>query len=111
MLQINYDRRGSGSIPLTPRFVSLIFFVLSLFPYSGVGQIHQYHDLRYAEGDSVYHLLDLEVPESSDPLPLVVFVHGGGWQAGNKSNFRSRMLLDYGYAAASINYRLSQIAT
>ncbi len=74
------------------------------------GQIHQYHDLRYAEGFDVDHLLDLEVPESPTPLPLVVFIHGGGWRNGDKSNFRSRVLLNYGFAAASINYRLSGTA-
>lgn len=87
-----------------------IVFLLSFLIISSAslwGQANQYLNLRYADGYGVDHLLDLEVPESSEPLPLVVFIHGGGWSGGDKSNFRSRMLVDYGYAAASLNYRLT----
>jgi len=53
--------------------------------------------------------LDLYVPKSDKPLPLVVWVHGGGWERGSKNNTGPSMdLLKEGYAVASINYRLSQ---
>lgn len=45
--------------------------------------------------------------------PLVVWVHGGAWRRGNKSDFPTRnmnlakTLLNQGYAIASIEYRLS----
>ena len=29
-------------------------------------------------------MLDLYVPKSDAPLPLIVWVHGGAWQAGSK---------------------------
>jgi arylformamidase len=44
------------------------------------------------------------------PRPLVMFVHGGGWQRGSKDNASSRWLpahlTQQGYAYASIDYRL-----
>jgi len=47
--------------------------------------------------------------------PLVVFVHGGGWKRGDKSNATGKdkpgHYLEQGYAFASINYRLVPAAT
>ncbi|MCA8954013.1 MAG: alpha/beta hydrolase, partial [Planctomycetes bacterium] len=58
-------------------------------------------------------LLDLLVPVGSGPWPLLVWVHGGGWQGGNRLPIpasASRQLAR-GYAVASIDYRLSGTAT
>lgn len=67
-------------------------------------------DLEYGpHGES--NKLDLYLPEKADkPLPLIIWIHGGGWEAGNKDNPRGLDLLKRGYAVASINYRLSQEA-
>lgn len=55
--------------------------------------------------------LDLIVPKSDKPLPLIVWVHGGGWEAGSKNGGNPAIpFLSKGYAVASINYRLSQHA-
>lgn len=44
------------------------------------------------------------------PVPLVVFVHGGGWQRGSKDNasgaWKAPHYTGLGYAYAAINYRL-----
>ncbi|MGK2954177.1 MAG: carboxylesterase family protein [Solirubrobacterales bacterium] len=65
--------------------------------------------------------LDLYLPQS-EPVgpgetdrrrPVVVWVHGGGWAIGDKSNRmpdKARLLTDAGYILASINYRLSPSA-
>ena len=49
------------------------------------------------------------------PAPLVLFVHGGGWQRGDKNNATGRWKVAHyreaGYAFASINYRLVPAAT
>jgi acetyl esterase/lipase len=70
-------------------------------------------DTLYVEGGHERNRLDLYLPEKTDgPLPIVVWVHGGGWQAGNKlQRCPARPLAAKGYAVASINYRLSQHAT
>ena len=54
--------------------------------------------------------LDLFVPQSSRPVPLVVYIHGGGWRYGSKVGGTLDMftpLLEDGIAVASINYRLA----
>lgn len=54
-------------------------------------------------------VLDLWVPAASGPVPLVVYVHGGAWQAGDRTEVRSKRaaLLEAGFAVASVDYRLS----
>src|SRR5205823_8686811 len=57
------------------------------------------------------NVLDLyRPPKAEGPVPLVIWVHGGGWQNGDKSRTPALDLLARGYAVASINYRLSQHA-
>ncbi|MCW2390041.1 acetyl esterase/lipase [Sphingobium sp. B11D3B] len=55
------------------------------------------------------------VGQRSAPVPLVLFVHGGGWQHGNKTNATGQRkvahLTAQGYALASIDYRLVPQAT
>src|SRR5262245_4949490 len=70
----------------------------------------EYRDLRYGEHKE-RNTLDLFVPKSESPLPLVIWVHGGAWQAGSKDGNNPAMpFLTKGYAVAAINYRLSQHA-
>ena len=49
------------------------------------------------------------------PAPLIVFVHGGGWNRGSKDNATGRFKAEHfpqqGYAFASIDYRLVPAAT
>ena len=69
-------------------------------------------DLEYGHADGKPLLLDLYVPlkEVTGKLPLVVWVHGGGWSAGSRRNPPALPLLKHGFAVASVEYRLSQEA-
>jgi acetyl esterase/lipase len=65
-------------------------------------------DLEYGRIGQRKLLLDLYLPENSDkPMPLIVWVHGGGWAAGSKEQVGAVRQLQRGYAVASIGYRLS----
>ena len=72
-------------------------------------------DLPYASSKNPRQKLDLILPKNRDtkkPLPLVVWIHGGGWKSGNKktghSPNRIPALVKTGrYAGATIGYRLS----
>jgi acetyl esterase/lipase len=66
-------------------------------------------DVPYAD-ISPAQALDLWLPDSvPGPWPLVILIHGGGFKAGDKASqiARVRTVLEAGYAAASIDYRLS----
>jgi acetyl esterase/lipase len=70
-----------------------------------------YKDLSYVPNGSALQKLDLYVPESCEaPLPLIVWIHGGGWKAGSKDYCPPLIWSRKGYAVASVNYRLSQVA-
>ena len=73
-------------------------------------------DLAYAATDNPRQSLDLFLPkkrETDQPLPLVAFIHGGGWRNGDKRGGLRRVaaLVESGhFAGASIGYRLSDEA-
>ncbi len=53
-------------------------------------------------------LLDLYRPEkSAKPAPVVMWVHGGGWNKGSKDRCPAVWLTQHGYAVASVGYRLT----
>ncbi|NND99987.1 MAG: prolyl oligopeptidase family serine peptidase [Pirellulaceae bacterium] len=56
-------------------------------------------------------LLDLYQPTDGGRAPLVVFVHGGGWQNGSHKRCSVKWLTQHGFAVASISYRLTDEAT
>jgi acetyl esterase/lipase len=81
-------------------------------PSSGsLAKIEDYRDLVYVPGGHKTQTLDLYVPARGDePLPLIVWIHGGGWKYGSKKVCPVLSWTRKGYAVASINYRLSQDA-
>jgi acetyl esterase/lipase len=73
--------------------------------------VKAHRDLEYVPGGGVRQSLDLYVPEkAAGPLPLIIWIHGGGWSAGSKERCPALPYLTRGYAVASINYRLSGTA-
>jgi len=67
-------------------------------------------DLEYARVDGESLQLDLYLPQKSEGNPpLLVWIHGGGWTRGSKSQINPAFirLTAEGYAAASIDYRLT----
>ena len=63
-----------------------------------------------AYGEHERQKLDVFVPKGDGPFPLVVWVHGGAWEAGSKDGNPAAVLMDRGFAVASINYRYSKQA-
>jgi acetyl esterase/lipase len=85
-----------------------------LIPMLAGADPQQWLDLRYYPGKD-RHTLDLFCPEKIDrPLPVVLFVHGGTWMAGDKDFFGinrkvGQMFARSGYVTAVMNYRLSPL--
>lgn len=64
-------------------------------------------DIEYARIGDTPLALDLYLPEGKPHPPLVVYVHGGGWRGGAKSDCPLAPLVHEGFAVASVDYRLS----
>ena len=72
-------------------------------------------NIDYAATGQPRQALDLYLPQTrpEKPLPLVVYVHGGGWEGGSKDQAGAlfAFLQSRQYAGASIGYRLTDQAT
>lgn len=69
-------------------------------------------DIVYATHHGVALKLDLYLPDPKPEtaLPVVIWVHGGGWLNGSKDNCKASFLAQRGFAVASIGYRLTDAA-
>ena len=63
---------------------------------------------KVAYGAHDRNVLDFWQAKSDKPTPLVFCIHGGGWNAGDKSSYFGAVknFLDNGLSVVSINYRL-----
>jgi arylformamidase len=63
-------------------------------------------DIRY--GDLERQRLDVYAPAGAKNLPVVFWIHGGGWQAGDKSQVKEKpkAFVERGFVFVSTNYRL-----
>ena len=91
MVQKHYPDQDISLIKITPR------------PSTDDIEVHE--DLAYARwGDRVMQL-DLYVPSGQKaPLPVVIFVHGGGWERGSHRNYRPAAIAftKRGFATATV---------
>ena len=64
-------------------------------------------DVAYAEPKNPRQLLDVYRPAAAKNLPVVVWIHGGGWRAGNKTEIGSKPLAftQKGFVFVAVNYR------
>ncbi len=65
-------------------------------------------DIPYANPALDRQILDIHAPEGAKNLPVVFWIHGGGWQAGNKTDvqIKPRVFAERGFVFVSTNYRL-----
>jgi acetyl esterase/lipase len=68
----------------------------------------RFRDLVYATFNGIDLKLDLYLPQKTNAR-VVVYVHGGAWREGSKSEMPLGALVDQGYAVASVDYRLSRV--
>ena len=70
-------------------------------------------DVDYAGENKAHQKLDLLLPTepaADEPLPLIVYIHGGAWRGGSKREgiaFLTPSVASGKYAGATIDYRLS----
>ena len=71
----------------------------------------EYRRFPSPQGDVVLSIdLHLPDPMPQTPPPLFVFIHGGSWTSGTTGDEPFWRVTKLGFAAASIEYRLTQVA-
>lgn len=65
-------------------------------------------NIPYAEPAQERQMLDVYAPPNAKNLPVVFWIHGGGWQAGDKTSvqLKPKAFVDKGFVFVSTNYRL-----
>jgi arylformamidase len=65
-------------------------------------------DIPYTDKADKLQVLDVYAPKNARDLPVVFWIHGGGWQTGDKKEVqvKPQAFTDKGFVFVSINYRL-----
>jgi acetyl esterase/lipase len=67
-------------------------------------------DVVYGKAGDVELKLDIARPKGAGPFPGLVLIHGGGWAAGQRKDFRhvAEQAAEHGYVTLTISYRLTE---
>jgi acetyl esterase/lipase len=65
-------------------------------------------DIPYADPAHERQVLDVYSPKKAKNLPVVFWIHGGGWQTGDKTRvqIKPKAFVNKGFVFVSTNYRL-----
>ena len=85
--------------------------VVLLISSSSVAEEPKFRDVEYGRVGDISLKLDFYEPNQRRPeRPLIVWIHGGAWRSGSKSDVPVAKLREQGFAIASVDYRLSPVA-
>ena len=106
----------SPCIKLARYFLSALVGTLALTAFAADPVPAPTHT-HVAYGPHARNVLDFwaaPAATAETPAPLVIFIHGGGWSKGDKSQVSAKMVqdcLDAGVSFAAINYRFKSTAS
>jgi acetyl esterase/lipase len=65
-------------------------------------------DVTFGDSSIERHKLDIYSPPNAKNLPVVFWIHGGGWQGGDKADVHNKPkgFCDKGFVFVSTNYRM-----
>lgn len=86
--------------------------LLTILALASLAPLAQAQNLKsnipYVEQGNERHVLDVYAPEGAKNLPVVFWIHGGGWQGGDKTDvqIKPKIFGEKGFVFVSANYRL-----
>jgi arylformamidase len=88
------------------KHASLLLAALALLTDARAQDVKR--DIPYASPAEERQVLDVYSPPHAKNLPVVFWIHGGGWQTGDKSSVqvKPQAFMDKGFVFVSTNYRL-----
>jgi acetyl esterase/lipase len=98
--------RGSGATIVVMKHVFPLVLVVALASAARAQNVRR--DVPYAGEDDKNRTLDVYAPAGAKDLPVVFWIHGGGWQTGDKTDvkLKPKAFMDKGFVFVSTNYRL-----
>lgn len=70
-------------------------------------------NITYHKANNRENKVDLYLPRGVDgPVPVLMYIHGGGWRGGSKESSVLRLLpwLEKGWAVVNVQYRLAEVS-
>jgi acetyl esterase/lipase len=98
-------------------FRCLVFALALVLPAAGAWardyEVFTRPNLEFVQHDGASLAGDLYLPKGLDKAPVVISIHGGGWQVGSRASYKywGPFLARNGYAVFSIDYRLGKAGT
>ena len=82
-----------------------LFIAFAIVPLAQAENVSR--NIPYAVPANERQMLDVYAPESAKNLPVVFWIHGGGWVVGDKTSVQAKpkAFVDKGYVFVSTNYR------
>jgi len=110
LLLISCAANDSANVPAAAPSDSAAQPAVAADPEPVLHPVRVVPDLLFASPDGIDLLMDLHLPEGVENPPLVMTIHGGAWQNGNRKRFDLAWIAEHGYAVANIEYRMSREA-
>jgi arylformamidase len=87
---------------------ALVALTLALPRWAVAAQVSVHRDLPYTESAEARQKVDIYAPEGARNLPVVFWIHGGGWQTGDRTEIqiKPQAFVDKGFVFVSTGYRL-----
>src|SRR5262245_59064391 len=88
------------------KHVTCLLLTLAFLPVARAQDVKR--DIPYAKPAHERQVLDVYAPLNAKNLPVVFWIHGGGWQTGDKANvqIKPKVFVDKGFVFVATNYRL-----
>jgi arylformamidase len=102
--RVFHSLRGEGA--QTMKHVMLLLIAFSVLTETQAQEVKR--NIPYATPGYERQVLDVYSPPGAKNLPVVFWIHGGGWQTGDKSSvqIKPQAFNDKGFVFVSTNYRL-----
>ncbi|MCA9060787.1 MAG: carboxylesterase family protein, partial [Planctomycetaceae bacterium] len=68
------------------RFVVSVLVLMIVGSHSAAFAQQLTRDVPYVQSPHERQVLDIYAPDNARDLPVVFWIHGGGWQAGDKTD-------------------------
>jgi acetyl esterase/lipase len=77
-------------------------------PVGGLAKIRVQRDIPYTEPADPRQKVDIYASEGATNLPVVFWIHGGGWQTGDRTSvqLKPKAFVEHGFVFVSTGYRL-----